>query len=1202
MAQISPLLAALQGAQYTPDESPLGIGAIALGQAAPMLYNPYASTGKNAAYTIGAGLLSGILGGLAKREANTKNAELFSAMNAMRSSPNDIEGIVQSNPRLANVGLMMMQDQMDKQAEREAQQAAFQTQLQFEKQKMQELMPIQMQQQLALSQAEAIGKNPYAADDITAAYSKIGNQFGALPQAEGLQPAALPSAQPEMPSTGAILQDALGGGGIETPVPVSPETKVNLQSALNQSPNSTASRYQELLKQTKDPAIAKDLFKSELELQQKGLERATQKQEEQNKTIAEHLAQESTKYSENKNIIDNLDYAISNAGETGGIDSLRGLKTYGSYLLGSEKAAKELAGRKTLNTIGLDMAGKIKDMFPGPVANAEMNLYMKSAAGTGNALEENIALKQKMQRANELRQQYISFVEEASKQGLSLSDAKLAYNKFDSAVPTFVSTESGLEVNPDKLALDPSSLDMRQLMKASFSSIQKKNEIAPSKMDISSPPAIEAPERIGGPVQLGNKDSVMLSPSIIAPQTNTPSTPTPASAALDPSGIKGVVGKTGLTTGEALTGTGLAALDTLTLGMGDEITAGGSALLDSLMGGPGYDARLSQTRDLQERYKQASPITDLGVRMAAGAGLPAAGVLKAGKGLIGGMTKASITGAGYGAAYGYGEGEGGVSNRLDEAKSGAAFGAVAGPAVNVAGKAISGIANMAEGVSKKLFGIGRADYNQVAKSFSKNDVTQAKQSVGRALSIIEKEQGVPLKDTVRTGEQFYIDMFNKAKTSQQARQEAVNRVIDQVDETLYKGANKYIKLTPEDVLKGQRVGEYEKKVLRKAIATQLKEYNGMNNGKGMTLKDMQLQKQLLNRSYKTQEEANASKAITDAMRNRVDQSVMNAAENGAIPKELGNTVSKLNKESRDLINLMNIYGKKIPSEAGQDALSAGQRMFYTTGSGGVPGMGQVAENISPGSGKFANMLGLLGQSTPIIRPIAYGASKYVAPYADKLGQSMQGQGPVMAGLASLDKSKEKDIAAMLDLPKASGNTPASIQQFLKQSTPETVQPRMQQAQQPSQQNKANVFDMPFEQAVNTRVPMKQNVSALIKQQPPLIQAIISVESAGKHDAVSKAGARGLMQVMPANLKKLGVTDHNDPVQNIKAGVAIIQEEMQRFQDPRLALAAYNAGSPRVNAAIKRAGSRDWYSVAPYLPEETRAYVPKVLSKFKQFTT
>lgn len=127
---------------------------------------------------------------------------------------------------------------------------------------MQELMPIQMQQQLALSQAEAIGKDPYAADDIAAAYSKIGNQFGALPQAEGLQQAAVQS-EPELPSPGAILQDALGAGGIETPVPVSPETKVNLQSSINQAPVAEANKFQELMKIHKNKSVAETIFKEE---------------------------------------------------------------------------------------------------------------------------------------------------------------------------------------------------------------------------------------------------------------------------------------------------------------------------------------------------------------------------------------------------------------------------------------------------------------------------------------------------------------------------------------------------------------------------------------------------------------------------------------------------------------------------------------------------------------------------------------------------------------------------------------------------------------------------------------------------------------------------------------------------------------------------------------------------------------------------
>ena len=93
-----------------------------------------------------------------------------------------------------------------------------------------------------------------------------------------------------------------------------------------------------------------------------------------------------------------------------------------------------------------------------------------------------------------------------------------------------------------------------------------------------------------------------------------------------------------------------------------------------------------------------------------------------------------------------------------------------------------------------------------------------------------------------------------------------------------------------------------------------------------------------------------------------------------------------------------------------------------------------------------------------------------------------------------------------------------------------------------------------------------------------------------------------MQVMPENLKKLGVSDPSDPIENIRAGTAIISEELNRYKDPRLALAAYNAGSPKVEAAIRKAGARDWFSIAPYLPAETRAYVPKVMAMYSKLAT
>lgn len=105
--------------------------------------------------------------------------------------------------------------------------------------------------------------------------------------------------------------------------------------------------------------------------------------------------------------------------------------------------------------------------------------------------------------------------------------------------------------------------------------------------------------------------------------------------------------------------------------------------------------------------------------------------------------------------------------------------------------------------------------------------------------------------------------------------------------------------------------------------------------------------------------------------------------------------------------------------------------------------------------------------------------------------------------------------------------------------------------------------------------------------PALVIALISVESAGRTDAVSTAGAAGLMQLMPDTAARFGVTDRMNPAQNIKAGVAYLDWLMGHFQnDPILVLAGYNAGEGAV---------RDNAGVPPYA--ETRDYVPKVLAAF-----
>lgn len=106
--------------------------------------------------------------------------------------------------------------------------------------------------------------------------------------------------------------------------------------------------------------------------------------------------------------------------------------------------------------------------------------------------------------------------------------------------------------------------------------------------------------------------------------------------------------------------------------------------------------------------------------------------------------------------------------------------------------------------------------------------------------------------------------------------------------------------------------------------------------------------------------------------------------------------------------------------------------------------------------------------------------------------------------------------------------------------------------------------------------------------PALVLAVITVESAGKVDAESSAGAQGLMQLMPATAARFGVEDSLLATQNIRGGVKYLDWLMGEFEnDPILVLAGYNAGEGSV---------RKHEGVPPFA--ETRDYVPKVLAAFQ----
>lgn len=105
----------------------------------------------------------------------------------------------------------------------------------------------------------------------------------------------------------------------------------------------------------------------------------------------------------------------------------------------------------------------------------------------------------------------------------------------------------------------------------------------------------------------------------------------------------------------------------------------------------------------------------------------------------------------------------------------------------------------------------------------------------------------------------------------------------------------------------------------------------------------------------------------------------------------------------------------------------------------------------------------------------------------------------------------------------------------------------------------------------------------------LIHAVIQTESYYNPVIKSKAGAVGLMQLMPATAERFGVTDRKNPSQNINAGTRYLKILLNMFNnDLSLALAAYNAGE----GTVKRYGNK----IPPY--PETQNYVKKVLKLYK----
>ncbi|WDF55938.1 lytic transglycosylase domain-containing protein [Mucilaginibacter sp. KACC 22063] len=119
--------------------------------------------------------------------------------------------------------------------------------------------------------------------------------------------------------------------------------------------------------------------------------------------------------------------------------------------------------------------------------------------------------------------------------------------------------------------------------------------------------------------------------------------------------------------------------------------------------------------------------------------------------------------------------------------------------------------------------------------------------------------------------------------------------------------------------------------------------------------------------------------------------------------------------------------------------------------------------------------------------------------------------------------------------------------------------------------------------------------------PKEIEFLSIVESALNPNATSRVGAAGLWQFMSTTGRTYGLNINNyvderrDPVQASYAAAAYLKDAYQEFGDWLLAIAAYNCGKGSVERAIEKANATDYWSIRPYLPVETRGYVPAYIA-------
>lgn len=669
-------------------------------------------------------------------------------------------------------------------------------------------------------------------------------------------------------------------------------------------------------------------------------------------------------------------------------------------------------------------------------------------------------------------------------------------------------------------------------------------------------------------------------------------------------------------------------LNKLTLGYGDELQAGASTLLGDAYTGvanmfgadrqpENYEANLAKVRDLTTRYQNENPISSA-VNNAAGflmplpgakAAVPVAGetVVKAAPSVFKTAGKGAALGSVFGGASGFGSAEGGLENRLESGAMGAGLGAAVGGGIPLVAKGVSGTASyikdLFDSAGKKLelsaFGGTKAKIAAAMKRMPDvlDESGDFQNPIGKAIESFRKDgggtagmEGATLLSQLESQTKNYADDLGTALLKAQEKQK--DAIIPEFKNTI-----SYVKgLAGTDKAAATKIAQEE-------IA------NALNNTDG-TILGLQSEKVKLGQSIADNAwgddaagrlKTNILKRVRSDLRGTIEQ------EYSKLTGESADVISGLNQKIGERQGLMPLFKDMIASDEARDPVRAALQTLRTSG-----GVGQtlIAGAAAGGLGGpvigGAAVLGNLYLNTPTgKRQLSDALRSGLVKNTDEIAKIVSDASPAAA----------QRLAGILGQVTATKEAPSNG----RLSAP--AQP-VQAAPEPQAQ--VSDLDQRYSEAINRALSSLTDGGKMEDTKAPvedvqldkapagtaaddLVQAVVLQESAGKKNAVSKAGAQGLMQLMPATgrewHKKLGLKgeyDPFDPEQNKTIGTAYLNYLLDMYDgDKELALTAYNQGFGRVNKLLARTKGKSLDDIIEFLGPDGQGYAKGVLSKLER---